>query len=298
VATVSVPPSTVLEVLKKSTAFLERKGVPEARHDAERLLAASLSMARLDLYLSFDRPLSEAELDATRKLVQRRGRREPLQYVLGDQPFRNLTLSVTSDTLIPRPETEEVVDWALAALDRSVAIGDDRLALLDVGTGSGCIALSMAQERSTLQVLAVDESAAAVAVAEQNGAVCGLLDRVRFAQGDLYDPAAGERFGLIVSNPPYLTPAEWDVAQEEIRDFEPRTALVGGDDGLLFYRRLFSGAPDYLHPAGAVVVEIGCDQGSSVLAIAEDAGFVEVTIHQDLGGRDRAISAWLPGMEK
>jgi len=285
---------TVLDVLRKSTLFLQKRDVPNARHDVELLLARVLAMDRMGLYLAFDRPLSELEIETSRSLIQRRGRREPLQHLLADQPFRNLDLKVTADTLIPRPETEEVVGWALDELNRLAVTSP---AVLDVGTGSGCIALAIAQECDAATVLGVDMSAEALAVASENRDAVGLGKRVRLAQGDLFSPVADERFHLIVSNPPYLTPDEWADAQPEVRDYEPRQALVGGDDGLLFYRRLFAEAGAYLHPVGAVVVEIGCDQGPAVQGIAQQAGFDAVTVYMDLAGHDRAVSGRLHAAE-
>jgi len=256
------------------------------------LLAHGLKCDRVQLYLEFDRPLSEAELATCRGLIQRRGRREPLQYIVGDQPFREITLAVTQDTLVPRPETEEVVDHVLAATD--VAAGTiENPSVLDIGTGSGCIAISVAHERPSAKVTAVDLSGAALAVARQNATANGVAERVRFVEGDLFDPVPGERFDVIACNPPYLTEAEWDTAQPEVRDYEPRTALVGGDDGLDVYRRLFRAAQGYLNRGGTVVVEIGCNQGVTVLAIARDSGFDAVDLHADLGHRDRCVTARL-----
>ncbi len=292
---VAAPQPTVLAILKKSTAFLASKGVADARLDAERLLAHGLKIERIGLYLQFDRPLLETELATCRELVQRRGRREPLQHILGDQPFRRVDIRVTADTLVPRPETEEVVDHLLTAFDAVAGRRTDTVSVLDVGTGSGCIAISVAEERPAAQVVAVDVSEAALTVAEANARANGVVERVRFVSGDLFAPVAGQRFDLIVSNPPYLTEAEWRDAQPEVRDHEPRTALVGGADGLALYRRLFSAAADHLAADGAVVVEIGCDQGPSVAALAERAGFDGVTVHPDLGGRDRCVVAWARG---
>ncbi|MBI5137849.1 MAG: peptide chain release factor N(5)-glutamine methyltransferase [Nitrospirae bacterium] len=284
-----MPPS-VLDVLRKSAAYLAAKGVPEARLDAELLVARALNCDRLALYLAFDRPLAETELAACRAAIRRRARREPVQHILGDQAFRALTLEVTADTLVPRPETEEVVDHVLAEVDRLMTAGVAAPALLDLGTGSGCIALAVATERPAARVTAVDQSAAALAVARRNAVRAGAS--VRFLQGDWYAPLeAAERFHLIVSNPPYLTPVEWEAAQPEVRDFEPRAALVGGDDGLDAYRHILEDAPARLHPGGGVVVEIGHTQGEAVAAIARRAGFDDVRRERDMEGRERAVIA-------
>lgn len=288
----SVSARALLDVVKLSAEFLEKKGVEDARLNAERLVAHALNCDRLALYLEFDRPLSEGELDAIRQLVARRGRREPLQHILGRQPFRELDLKVTAATLVPRPETEEVVEAALAQLDRIAARGIAPT-VLDLGTGSGCIALSVARERPGTRVLAVDVSAAALEVARENGLAAGLAD-VAFFEGDLFAPVTGQGpFHLIVSNPPYLTPEEWDGAAPEVKNFDPEGALVGGADGLALYRRIFAEGRPLLAPGGAVVVEIGMSQGEAVAAIANKESFERVTVARDLAGRDRIVCAIL-----
>ena len=282
---------TVLAIVKMSTEHLAKKGVESARYEAEQLVAHTLGLRRLDLYLEFDRPVTKAERDRLRAALARRAKREPLQHILGNQPFREITLSVTADTLVPRPETEEVVGWALAEGDRIAAAKKAPPKVLDLGTGSGCIAISIACERPDWSVVAVDISTAALAVAEKNAVAAQVTDRVRFAHGDLFSPVAtAGPFDLIISNPPYLTPEEWAAAQPEVRDFEPEQALVGGSDGLAVYRRIFSEAPAWLASGGTVVVEIGYAQGRAVSDIARQAEF-SVGIRQDMGGRDRAIIA-------
>jgi release factor glutamine methyltransferase len=293
----SAPP-TLLAALRASADHLAARGVAEPRLDAERLFAHVLGVDRLRLYLDFERPLTPPERDALRAAIQRRGRREPLEYVTGRTGFRDLELGVGPGVLVPRSETEEVVEAALAVLP---AAGP--LRLLDLGTGSGCIALALLAERPDATAVAVDASEAALAVARANAANAGLADRVDFVMGDLYGPLdrpmagpldGGERFDLIVSNPPYLTPAEWAAAPPEVREHEPREALVGGDDGLQAHRRIFAGAADRLAPGGKVVVEIGHTQGPDVAAIAREAGFA-VEVRPDLAGRDRIVVARLEG---
>jgi len=278
----------LLDALRAAAAFLAGCGVDGARLEAERLFAHVLATDRLRLYLDFERPLEAGERAALRQAVARRGRREPLQHILGRQPFRHLDLAVGPAVLIPRPETEEVVDAALAALAEARP-GPAGPRALDLGTGSGCIALSLAAEAPGARVVAVDASPEALAVARDNAARAGLTARVRFLAGDLYGPLAGEApFDLIVSNPPYLTPAEWEAAQPEVRDHEPKGALVGGGDGLAVYRRLFAGADAHLAPGGRIVVEIGATQGADVVALARRAGFAP-EVRADLAGRDRVV---------
>ncbi|MFQ5508650.1 MAG: peptide chain release factor N(5)-glutamine methyltransferase [Leptospirillia bacterium] len=285
---------TLIEAVKRGADYLAARGVEGARGDAERLLADALGVDRMTLYMDHDRPLCEDERERVRMLLRRRGKREPLQYILGTQPFRELVLSVTPEVLVPRAETEEVVDVALAEWDRIAKTAEHPRAL-DLGTGSGAIALSLAAERPDATVCAVELSPAALLVARDNARRLGLDTRVRFFEGDLLGPVAGEGvFHLIVSNPPYLTPEEWRDAPPEVRDYEPRQALVGGEDGLAVYRRLFAGVTPCLAPGGAVVVEVGHTQGAAVVDIAGDAGF-DVTLTRDLGGRERVVTARAAG---
>ncbi|MDH4228477.1 MAG: peptide chain release factor N(5)-glutamine methyltransferase [Nitrospirota bacterium] len=284
--------------LSEAVARLAAVGVEEPRHDAERLLARVLGVGRLALLTDPERPLAAAGQAAFEAMIARRAAREPLQYILGDQPFRTLELCVTPATLIPRGETEEVVERALRALGDLRGRGITRPQVLDLGAGSGCMALSIVAEWPTARVTGVDVCGEALAVARQNAATAGVAGRVRLLEGDLYAPLqTGERFHLIVSNPPYLTPEEWQLAAPEVRDFEPRRALLGGEDGLEFYRRIFAGAPRHLLPGGIVVVEIGWTQGQAVADIARRAGFRTVAVESDLGGRERMVVATGPDRE-
>lgn len=268
---------------------LAAAGVEDARLEAERIAADLLGTDRLRLHLDPERALAAGEVGAVEAAVARRAAGEPLAYVLGTQPFRGLTLRVTPAVLVPRPETEEVVEAALGVID---SMGDRMpapRAALDLGTGSGCIALALARERPGLTLTAVESSPAALAVARDNARDAGL--RVAFLEGDLYAPLPEEaRFDLIVSNPPYLTPDEWDAAPPEVRA-EPKAALVGGADGLAVVRAILAGAGPRLTPGGAVVLEIGMTQGSAVAAIARTAGFADVDVRKDLAGRDRIVVA-------
>ncbi len=285
-------PTILRDVMLKGTDFLARHGVEEPRLNMEHLLAHALDMSRLELYLNIERPLTDAEVTTARGLVQRRGLREPLQHILGNQPFRNVTVQVTGHTLVPRPETEELTGLALEWLTGRGGEGLRAPAVLDLGTGSGCMAIAVADECPTAQVTAVDCSADALTIARANGESCRVSDRVDFMEGDLYDALPpGGRFDLILSNPPYLTPDEWQQAAPEVRDHEPQLALVGGEDGLEFYRRILSGAAVWLNPDGIVLLEIGLTQGQAVAAIATDAGFMQVEILDDLSGRPRMVRA-------
>jgi release factor glutamine methyltransferase len=287
-------PTALLDLLKGATRRLGAAGVEDARLEAERLLAHVLGTDRLRLYLDFDRPLGSTEQEALSALLDRRTGGNPLAYVVGSQPFRGIDLRVAPGVLVPRPETEEVVDAALEVLDRMESPDNAPTAVLDLCTGTGCIALALAAERPGLAVTAVERAPAALELARENAARAGLGGNFRLLEGDLYEPLGPDEtfalFNLIIANPPYLTPEEWDAAPPEVRA-EPREALVGGADGLEVYRRILAGAPPRLAPGGAVVLEIGWTQGPQVRALAEAAGFSRVDVRPDLGRRDRIVVA-------
>ena len=274
---------TLAEVLKRSTDFLERKGVDSPRLDAERLLAHGLGLSRIELYMEHDRALTEDELAATRALVERRGKREPLAYVLGEWGFRNLLLKTDARALVPRPETEVLVDRALELLD-----GAPEPRLLDVGTGTGAIALALAQEVPSASVTAVDISQHALGLARENQERTGLA--VELLEADLREGLPGGPYDLIASNPPYVEPDELADLQPEVRDFEPHVALVGEGLPELVARA----AAASLKPGGAFVMEVHSRHGERLLALLDELGFVETRVTQDLAGRDRVVEGKLP----
>lgn len=278
-----------LELTRKAAAVFEERGFENARLEAELLLSGVLGIKRLDLYLHPERPLTGAELDRFRTAVRRRLRREPLQYVLGTAAFRQLELTVDSRVLIPRPETEVLVglvlEWA-----RSRPAGGR---VLDVGTGSGAIALSLAAEGSFHEVVATDVSGDALDVARANAARAGLADRVEFRQGDLLEAVRpDERFVAIVSNPPYVGESERATLEPEVRDHEPALALFAGDAGLDVVTRLVADAQRHLEPGGLLALELGAGQGEAVLALVRAAGgYAEGRMVADLAGRQRFVLA-------
>ena len=278
---------TVAEVLRRSTAYLEKRGSPTPRLDAELLLSHGLRMSRVELYTGFDRPLDERELTACRELVRRRGLREPVAYVIGHWGFRRLDLTVDRRVLVPRPETELVVDRCLALLD-----GVPRPRVLDVGTGSGAIALALKQELDGADVVAADISDDAVAVAAANAERLGL--DVELCRSDLLDQVPGGAFRLIVSNPPYVAEAELAGLEPEVAEWEPRLATVAGANGLAVYRRLVPQAAARLQPGGHLVLECGDGQGTALAAELEAAGFVDPQVDADLAGIDRVAWARRP----
>ena len=271
---------TVGETLKASTEFLAGKGVPNPRVDSEHLVAKALGVTRLDLYMQHDRPLSEAELGVARELVRRRGTREPLAYVLGEWGFRRLTLVADRRALIPRPETETVVERALAHLT-----GLEAPDVLDVGTGSGAIALAIAEEHPAARVTAIDASADALALAAENAERTGLAGRVTLLEHDLATGLPGGPYHLVVSNPPYVLPEEIDSLEPEVREWEPRQALVGRGATEAVAR----GASAVLRPCGWLVLEVADGGAEEVRVLLTSLGFAEIAESHDLAGRQRVV---------
>lgn len=284
---------TVLRLMRWSGEYLEQKGVERGRLDAEHLLAHALGVARLQLYLQFDRPLERPELDRFRPLLKRRAQREPLQYIVGRAAFRELELHVDPRVLIPRPETEVLVDEVLAWAAGQKAQGRGEFSALDLGTGSGAIALSLVREGPFVRVVATDASAVALEVAAANAAAVGLADSVELRHGALFDAVRDdESFDVVVSNPPYVAEAEMVSLQPEVAEWEPREALVGGPDGLMVIRSIVADAGRYVAAGGLLALEIGAGQVGPVMAAVEGAGgYDEVRVRRDLAGRERVVLA-------
>jgi release factor glutamine methyltransferase len=276
---------TIMKVLTWTKGYLAEKGVENARLEAEWLLCAATGLDRVGLYVNFEKPLSEAELADVRGMVVRRARREPLQYILGTQEFMGLEFDVSPAVLIPRHDTEVLVAEALKR-------ADIRSCILDIGVGSGCIAVALAKQLPHAEVSGGDESADALAVAEGNAARHGVT--VRFRKGSFFAPFPGERFDLIVSNPPYIPTADLAGLQPEVRDFEPRGALDGGADGLDFYRLIIPAAPDHLNSGSWLLFEVGVGQAAQVLGLFEESGkFTELFAAKDPAGIERAVGGKL-----
>ena len=274
---------TILEVLRWTAGRFERQGVATARLDAELLATRAFSRTRVELYTCFDQPLGEEELAAYRGLVQRRTAGEPVAYILGRKEFWSLDLEVDPRVLIPRPDTETLVEQALEILGTKAS----PVRVADVGTGSGALALAIKKERPADDVVAVDISEDALSVARSNGTRLGL--DVRFVQGDLVAPLASlGPFDLVVSNPPYVQSADIATLAPEVR-CEPHLALDGGPDGLDVVRRLARDARAVLAPAGALAMEIGADQAAAVRAILQGFGFTRVGGRRDLAGIERVV---------
>jgi len=286
-----VPPSwTIRSVLEWTRRDFESRGIESARLDAELLLARCLGIDRVGLYLDLDRPLAPQELVGYRALVARRRRREPVAYILGERAFYGRVFEVSPAVLVPRPDTETLVERALGLLAQG-----EPSSVLDLCTGSGAIGLTLAAERPDLRLDATDISAEALELATRNAAHLGVSDRVRFVQGDLLDPLEPEAsYDLIVANPPYIPEAEVDALMPEVALYEPRLALAASGGGLAFYRRIASGILPLLRPGATLLVEIGIDQAASVLRLFAEAGLVGPRIHRDLGGIERVVEASRP----
>ena len=283
---------TVLDVLRLSTTYLGEHGSGTPRLDAELLFAHALGLQRMDVYLQFERPLRDAELDAIRELVRRRGRAEPVAYLTGVREFYGRSFAVDPAVLVPRPETETLVETALRHL-RAGSDGAREARVADLGTGSGCIAVSLAAELPGVQIVATDISAAALSVAQGNAARHGVSERVSFVQGSWGETLEGA-FDMVVSNPPYVTTDELAHADRDVRDFEPHVALLGGDDGLDAYRALLASLRGRLHPGGRVVLEVDPRRAEAVRSlIAGEFAGAETDVARDLAGRDRVVDAKL-----
>jgi release factor glutamine methyltransferase len=283
------PRVTIREVIQKSAQFLERHGVESPRLQAEHLLGHVLKLPRLKLYLDFDRALSTAELDALRTLVKRRAAREPLQHLLGTANFCGLELKVSRHVLVPRPETELLAERALAFLS---TLNSQLSTVLDLGTGSGCLAIALAKGQADQRVVAVDNSAEALAVARENAQAHGVADRISFLTGDLFAAlAADARFDLIVSNPPYIPTAEIATLQPEVREFDPHGALDGGADGLAFYRRIAAEGARFLRPGGRLMAEFGDGQAEALKILFGTHNWIVAAVVEDYSRRPRILIA-------
>jgi release factor glutamine methyltransferase len=280
---------TLLEVVTKTTDFLRGRGVESARLNAELLIGHALGLKRMQLYLQFERALTEPELEKIRPLVRRRGKREPLQHILGEVEFGGLRLKSDRRALIPRPETELLVETILARRPEPPA------RVLDLGTGSGAIALALARAWPGAEVTAVEASEEALALARENAEAAGLAVRVAWLHSRWFEEVpGGARFDVIVSNPPYLSFEEAAEAPPEVREFEPAAALVAADGGLADLRLILREAPARLAPGGLLALETGPGQHAELLALAEAAGLTGAESLRDLAGRDRFILAGSP----
>ncbi len=277
----------ILKLLEWSTQYFQSKGIESPRLDAEVLLAQNLSLSRVQLYMQFDRPLTELELQNFKALLKRRSDREPLAYILGKKEFYSMEFKVSPDVLIPRPETELLVEKAIKHFETSSALPHR---FLDIGTGSGCISITLAKHFPHAEVTTLDISEKALQIAQQNAQKHQLETRIEFLQLDFMEADSRKNltgaFDLIISNPPYV--AQKAIAQlaPELQ-FEPLGALSGGEEGLDFYQELIPWTYSHLKPEGLALFEIGFDQAESIEKLATKAGFQKVNILKDYAGHPR-----------
>jgi release factor glutamine methyltransferase len=280
---------TIEAVLRWATDDFRARGIESPRLDAELLLANALGVTRIQLIVDAKRPLDAGELARVRELVKRRRAREPIAYILGEREFYGRVFRVDARVLVPRPDTEALVDVALERT-RSVSMS---MRALDLCTGSGCVAISLARERPTSAVFGSDVSGEALAVARSNALRLGAYN-VAWRHGDLFaavDPAA--RFDLVTANPPYIAAGEIPALPTDVRQFEPRLALEAGDDGLAVVRRLVAEAPAHLDAGGVLAAEVGAGQAAAVVALFERSGFTAIDVRRDYGRIERVVSGVL-----
>jgi release factor glutamine methyltransferase len=281
---------SIRRVLAWAADDLKRRGNEGGRLDVELLLGRVLKLDRIGLIMQSERPLLANELAAFRALFKRRRLGEPVAYLLGEREFYGISLRVDARVLIPRPDSERLVEVALERTRARSMLG----AALDLCTGSGCVAIAFARQRPTWSVTASDISAEALALASENAHRTGAIRNLRLVQGSLFAAVGGQRFNLITANPPYIATAELETLPVDVRDFEPRLALDGGPDGLDLVRQIAAQAPSQLAAGGVLALEIGADQGPATLGILQAHGYQDLQLARDLGGRDRVVSGGAP----
>ena len=274
--------NSIAEVLREASQILQNAGVPEARREAGSLLSFVIGKDRTFLIAHADDELNDAHVDQFREVIERRAAGEPLQYITGTQDFFGREFRVTRDVLIPRPETELLVEAALE-------INKPRSVICDVGTGSGCIALTLLCELEHARAVALDKSPAALEIAKFNAQKLAVADRVEFVVSDCFDSLDRHDFDLIVSNPPYVSAGVLEGLQREVRDHEPLIALSPGPDGLSIIRRLIQESPKFLKPNGDLIMEIGFDQGEAVQNLIDNEVWELLEVRPDLQGIPRIV---------
>jgi len=280
---------TIKRAFDWTKSYLAEKGDSQARLSAEWLLSHACGLERIEVYTQYDKPLSPEERETLRGSVRRRAQGEPLQYIVGTMGFRHLEIKVKPGTLIPRPETEVLVDLALCALPKPIE--DTTLSVLDLCTGTGCIGLALAQERPDVIVLATDISPKAVALANENAQASGLSDRFQAIEGDLFPPNTLQ-FDLIASNPPYIPAQGMKELPAEVANFEPALALDGGEDGLDLARRILELAPDWLKKSSHLILELDVRNVSQAREFAVQLNtYKSLETARDLTGRERFVLA-------
>lgn len=279
----------IKEILKLTDEYLNKKGIHNSRLEAEILLGSVINMSRVELYVNFDRPVADEEKAAYRKLISERISGKPLQYIIGTQPFRHINLKVEQGVFIPRPETELLVDHVIEISKKM----SGHLKIIDIGTGTGAIALSLAYEILDSYIYAVDISERALDLARENALNLGLLGKVSFIKSDLFENIDKDvsQADIIVANPPYIPTNVIENLQTEVKDFDPKEALDGGEDGLDFYRHIIRDSSEYLKSGGFLVFEIGDGQSERIIEILKNNNFEDIQSLKDYAGKERIISA-------
>jgi release factor glutamine methyltransferase len=286
---------TIRELMRSAIEHLQRKGFEDARLNVELLLAHTLNLQRIQLYLNFDKPLTSEELSQFRRLLERRLSHEPVQYIVGSTSFMGMKFDVDPRVLIPRPETETLIEQAILICQNYKKDGPIRI--LEIGTGSGNIAVSLAKFIKKSSVIAIDVSSEALIVAGHNAHENGVESKIHFSCSDIFNKSENifhERYDILVSNPPYIPKDELNLLQAEIRDFEPVEAVTDGGDGFRFFKRITQIIPDILEPGGSVILEVGFKQEEEVYKILKSVGLSGLEIRRDLQGIPRVISGvWI-----
>ncbi|MCH7673809.1 peptide chain release factor N(5)-glutamine methyltransferase [candidate division KSB1 bacterium] len=282
----------IVDLLNDSSKFLSEKGIENARLNAEQLLRHTLDMNRVDLYLNQDRSLTQTEMSAFKRCLKRRAAREPLQYILGEAEFMSLPFVVDENVLIPRPETEILVEKTIEMCNEKFA-SKDRIEILEFGTGSGCISVSLAKYLENARITSLDISRDALKVAEKNAGLNGVDDRIQFINQDCTSSKIAnyfpDKFDVLVSNPPYVSPTDFEDLPEEIKKYEPAVALSDNRDGLSFYRKIAELSPELIKISGFLMLELGLGQAVAVKEIFVKTSFNNINIFQDLNEIDRIL---------
>ena len=279
---------SISKLLNWTADYFKKQGREWPNLEAEILLAHSLGLKRIELYTRHETILKPEELAKFKELIKRRSQNEPIAYITGNQPFMSLNFIVNRSVLIPRPETEQLVAVAIDTIKSSPVPRHPSL-IADIGTGSGAIAVTIAKFVKDVKIIGIDTSEEALKIARQNAEQHQVTDRCEFRHGDLFEPIQ-EKFDLILSNPPYIPTAVIDTLAVDVKDWEPRQALDGGEDGLTYIRKIINEAPDHLKPGGLLLIEIGFDQGDKAKSIAETIRkYKEIKIIKDLSGKDRIL---------
>ena len=287
------PNYRIIEILKMSTEYLEKKGIENPRLNVELLLGHVLKLSRVQLYLNFEKPLAPSELDQFREFLKRRAGHEPIQYILGEVEFYSLKLKVNRSTLIPRPETEILVDTVIEQYKKNFD-QQKTVEILDIGTGSGNIAIALAKNINDAHIAAIDIQKEALDIARQNADFHQVCQKINFIKQDIFaeNTELASKYHIIVSNPPYISRAEFEHLPLEVKNYEPYIALDGGEGGLTFHRRLVELSKKLLLPYGFVAIEIGAFQSDNVYQVFFNSdSFQEIEIINDLNGLSRVLLA-------